>query len=604
MDKVSFSWNLIMECNYRCPYCWFYGDWHRQKTKNKYLSLRELMKYWENIHRNYGSAHIDILGGEPFLYPDFTELIKELSLLHTVNITTNLSCNIDAFVKGIDPARASICPTFHPAFADFDAFLKKALLLKDHKFGNRVAYLAYPPQIKQINYYKDNFAKEDLFLSLMTFWGKYNGKEYPAGYTAEEKETIGFSLGDRGGEKFQVTPRKVKGMLCHAGEKYAAIYSDGTVFRCGGSKDSEAKSIIGNFFDENFRLLDKPLPCDYDSCPCNEWAFLGAKEAPALAEVKERSVPLPHDHSSTPPYKIQWNWEIIHNCNYKCSYCHFWNKGSKVDVWEVGRWKEKWEEIFSHYGCCHIRFSGGEPTIYPDFFKLVSALISRHTVDITTNLSFDIDDLLGRINPPALAISPSFHPEFDKIGNYLQKISILRKNNFFVGGISYVAYPEHLLKMGEIMRAVEADGIEFKIIPFNGEFKGRHYPQGYTLEEKTLLREAVDSSLSRDLNTRWLNWHVKEDDAGEDKNNTVAATSRLCRMGQMYAKIFPDGKVTRCCSPQSDILGNIFSDDFKILDEEKPCYVDKCPCFKGMFVGKEDDWLSYWGSPRHPEYKI
>lgn len=274
MHKVSFSWNLTMECNYRCPYCWFYGDWHRQKARNKYLSVQELMKYWKNIYRNYGSAHIDILGGEPFLYPDFTELMKELSSLHTVNITTNLSCNIDTFVKNIEPQRISICATFHPAFTDFVTFLKKALLLKDYGFGNRIAYLAYPPQIKQIGYYRESFAREGLLLSVMAFWGKYNGIDYPAGYTREEKEAIEPYLGERGGEKFQVVPRKTKGILCRAGQEYAAIYSDGTVFRCGGGKDSEAKFILGNFFDEKFRLLEKPLPCTYDFCPCNEWAFL------------------------------------------------------------------------------------------------------------------------------------------------------------------------------------------------------------------------------------------------------------------------------------------------------------------------------------------
>ena len=274
MNKVSFSWNLTIECNYRCPYCWFYGDWHQQKTRNKHLAVKELMRYWENIYKRYGSAKIDILGGEPFLYPNFVELIKELSSFHTVDITTNLSCGVESFAREIDPERVKICPTFHPSFTDFNAFLEKVLFLKEYKFGNRVAYLAYPPQIKQINHYSEGFAKEGLSLSVMAFWGKYSGADYPAGYTQEEKIAIEPYLGDRAGEKFQVVPRKVKGTLCRAGQAYAVIYSDGTVFRCGGSKNSDEKLILGNFFDDNFRLLEEPLPCSHDFCPCNEWAFL------------------------------------------------------------------------------------------------------------------------------------------------------------------------------------------------------------------------------------------------------------------------------------------------------------------------------------------
>lgn len=280
--KVSFSWDLHYGCNYRCPYCWWHGQWAGLKRKSKYLNVDELFEPWENVYKNYGETHIEILGGEPFIYPHFVDFIGRLSKIHKIRITTNLSTNIETFSKQIDSSRVNVSPTFHPLFADVDSFIKKAVALKENGFSNNINYLAYPPQIKQMPYYKERFSKEGLSFSVMTFWGEYRGLRYPEQYTQEEKEIIGIYLGKRAGEDFQISPKEMpKGRLCRAGQTYAVIQGDGNVIRCGGSGLNES---IGNFFDNNFRLLKKPMPCKAECCKCNEWAFLLERE---LAKEKE-----------------------------------------------------------------------------------------------------------------------------------------------------------------------------------------------------------------------------------------------------------------------------------------------------------------------------
>lgn len=269
-EKISFDWNLILECNYRCSYCWFDGQWEELKSKTL-PTIRELIKHWDSIHKKYGSVNINVLGGEPFLYPNFIELVKELSDMHSLAITSNLSQDINTFVKKIDSSKVQLGGSFHPLFVKFDTFVKKAVILKDNGFSDQVVYVAYPPQIKQVNYYKTKFEHVGLSLSIFTFWGEYNGINYPAGYTDEEKEIIGPYIGDRCGEKFQIIPKKVKGLLCNAGHRHAVIGLDGHVNKCGGA---DPHIVIGNFFDENFKLLDKPQLCNSEYCPCNEWAFL------------------------------------------------------------------------------------------------------------------------------------------------------------------------------------------------------------------------------------------------------------------------------------------------------------------------------------------
>ncbi len=275
-NNISFSWDMHYKCNYRCPYCWWHGRWQDLSRVNKYPSIQELLRYWSNIYNKYGVVHIELLGGEPFIYPGFNDLTFELSKMHTLGITTNLSANIEDFVRRVDSDRVKVAPTFHPCSADFDSFLNKALLLKQKCFSKNVYYLAYPPQIKFINFYKEKFAKNGIQLLVTTFWGKYNGVEYPAGYKEEERAIIEGALANRCNEKYQVTPKNdFKGKLCNAGRYYGGIQPDGKVVRCGGSGLNEA---VGNFFDDNFMLFDKPLPCNADTCKCNEWAFLIEKD--------------------------------------------------------------------------------------------------------------------------------------------------------------------------------------------------------------------------------------------------------------------------------------------------------------------------------------
>ena len=131
LDKFStkekiLKWHLHNSCQYRCPYCRLRGKWHQIKKLNTYLSPQEWMVHWKRLYDRYGSIRVEITGGEPFIYPDFIELIKELSLIHKVKITTNMSGDIETFVREISPERVNLDLNLHPLFVnDLDAYIKK-----------------------------------------------------------------------------------------------------------------------------------------------------------------------------------------------------------------------------------------------------------------------------------------------------------------------------------------------------------------------------------------------------------------------------------------------------------------------------------------------
>ena len=97
------------------------------------------------------------------------------------------------------------------------------------------------------------------------------------------------------------------------------------------------------------------------------------------------------------------------------------------------------------------------------------------------------------------------------------------------------------------------------------------------------------------MNIETVDWRTDE--------NKSSIKGKLCRMGQMYARIYPDGQVSRCCGNGALKLGNILEGSFSLLEEPRPCECDSCPCFKCMLVEREDYWPTYWTSPNRANLK-
>ncbi|MFH0790844.1 MAG: radical SAM protein [Candidatus Omnitrophota bacterium] len=584
MERVSFSWNLVFKCNYRCPYCWFDGKWQEMGKMDRCLPVDELVRYWANIQRRYGMVGIEILGGEPFLYPNFVPLMRELSNMHSINITTNLSCSIDEFIKDIDPSRVRLRPTFHPFFADYDSFVKKASVLREHNFGNTVVYLAYPPQLKLLNHYHNRFANQWLSLSVLTFWGKYNGLDYPLSYTDEEREILSPYLGERAGEKFQTSPKEVKGKLCRAGQTYAMIHSDGTAFRCGGANFSDRDLVIGNLFDENFKLIDAPLPCSSEHCPCNEWAFLlvdenaakvkdaqDIKEIVEQEEIKPEKAVITNDNRQPEindilQDKVSLTWDIHRKCNYHCPHCWFegrWEEEEKDNLYlPANRWISIWNNMYQRYGKVNIVICGGEPLLYPGFVDILEGVSQRHCVEVITNGSCITDEFAERINPVNVSISLSFYPYIVDYSEVADKVQILKKNKIPVG-ITYIAYPRQFdfAKVKFYRKEFKVLGCRyFNLTSYWGKYNGAVYPDAYTAEEKKFMMEYSDNPQNFILSAK-----------------IESSKGRLCWAGGRYALINTRGEILRCGS-SGVVIGKIQDDGFRLLGAPESCPVEFCKC--------------------------
>jgi len=547
--QVRFTWNIVYDCNYRCSYCFFEGKWEEYKKRNVYLSPDEWFKYWKRIHDRHGPPYIVITGGEPFIYPGFIELIKRLSQIsYHINISSNSSGDLDRFVKEIGPSNVSLSLSFQPEFNRLEDFMERLVFIRKHKFDGCVNFVAYPPFLKDIGYYKEKFASINESLKVIPFFGEYERRSYPEAYTQEERQLVGID------DSWFRKVRK-KGSLCPAGQNTALVFPDGKVARCGQIGED---MVLGSFFDAGFKLLEDPLPCEAEYCPCDEGKIAPEDDPDARPESKPPDPPKTRD--------IRFTWDIHYSCNYRCPYCWFykgWADVEKLNVYlSPEEWMVHWSRIRDKYGPVHIEITGGEPSLYPNFIKLVSSLSAIHTVKVTTNLSGDVEAFAREIDPERVNLDLNYHPLFIDLDTATRKALILKKAGF-KAGICYLAYPPQMQR--ERIECLDEhfrnSGIGFALAAFWGEYQGKRYPESYTDSDRDFMRPYL-GDIDR------ITYHL----------NAESPRGKLCNAGYKYAGIHANGDVVRCGSLADKILGNILKEDFQLLDNPLLCEADTCPC--------------------------
>lgn len=577
--KHYIIWYLGYKCDYRCPYCPFAGPGITDGAVKQRPDAAKWLDVWHNLYRRYGELDIRIDGGEPFLEPSFPELVAALSGCHRLTIKTNLSLSEDglaAFIAACDRERVKVEPFFHPAFSELGAFIGKAKMLRSAGFRVNVRYVAYPAQLEQMNGVRKRCLSEGLRFTPAVYTGKYGNDEYPSSYTYEEMRALGIADAtvSRGLRQKGDGMSAQKYPLCAAGYCRVLVKPDGEAIRCRFGYDAAA---LGNIFEGGLKFLGEEGGC--------------AAEVRKASFKEQGDIISPLFPRNHPPYRIHWNWEITFNCNYRCSYCPVC-KVKDEPAFTLGQLEGIWDRLFRLYGVSHVRLSGGEPSVYSDFYDLVGLLSQKNVVDITTNLSFDVKSFARRFRGESISISASFHPEYNEIEDFVERLKVLRDNGLCVT-FTFVTYPAFLSEMDRFRKAVEDNDIYFKCIPFNGEYEGKRYPIEYQSRELEQMREAAERSNVPDLNKLWYDWRIK--DGQEQSRGDV-----LCRMGQMYAKIFVNGDVTRCCAEGSQRLGNIGDRYFRLLEYPQPCDARQCPCFKAMAVGRDEEkWQPQWTTIEH-----
>ena len=190
------------------------------------------------------------------------------------------------------------------------------------------------------------------------------------------------------------------------------------------------------------------------------------------------------------PHKAFFTWQITYKCNYKCTYCHAPKHGQKnvVDtvILNKDEWINIWNNIYDMYGECEINISGGEPTVYPSFFDIVEEITKKHKVEIVTNLSFNTEQNIYKLNPERVRFAASFHPQHVSVEDFVMKIKQIKKADFIVT-TNFVPWPPFFDKIEYYKKIFDENNINIVLQPFVGIYNGKKYPGEYTDKEKEIL---------------------------------------------------------------------------------------------------------------------
>ena len=125
-----------------------------------------------------------------------------------------------------------------------------------------------------------------------------------------------------------------------------------------------------------------------------------------------------------------------------------------------------------------LTLQGGEPTLYPGFFRFVNEVKADIRMDLMTNLMFDVDLFIKNVpvwrfsrEAPYAAIRVSYHPGQNDIEDLITKTIELQRAGFRIG-LYGIEHPNgrlrnHILATQERCLAL---GLDFRL----KEFLGKH----------------------------------------------------------------------------------------------------------------------------------
>lgn len=176
-------------------------------------------------------------------------------------------------------------------------------------------------------------------------------------------------------------------------------------------------------------------------------------------------------------------------CNLKCPYCiNLHDGGSRSTMGKRTMDVESWIKAANRLELrpdLPLTLQGGEPTLFPGFFRFVNALKPGLKCDLLTNLTFDVAEFIANVprevflrEAPYAPIRVSYHPGQNDIDELVWRYFQLEEAGFRIG-IYGILHPDeekrsHILATKE--RCLKL-GVDFRTKEYLGEWQGQLYGQ-------------------------------------------------------------------------------------------------------------------------------
>lgn len=264
-------------------------------------------------------------------------------------------------------------------------------------------------------------------------------------------------------------------------------------------------------------------------------------------------------------YDAWLHWDATKRCNLDCEYC-FGKitdpsvKVNSINVEKLMNTLDKTGKIF------RISFTGGEPTMIPNFIEAVRVITNKHYVSFNTNLI--TKKILGIIDnvdsKRILHIHASLH--YDELvkknlmNRFINNLKLFQISGFniFAEVVAYPPTKNQFKELESIMKKVE---IDFEYAPFYGKFEDKLYPESYAESELRLYNFSNEAT------------------------NCYSQKGELCNAGCNAAVVFSNGNVYPCHQIKEK-MGNIY-DQINFSKSFVKCPSKRCGCP----LNKYDEYL-------------
>lgn len=262
-----------------------------------------------------------------------------------------------------------------------------------------------------------------------------------------------------------------------------------------------------------------------------------------MAQAAQFPLPTPEIHV--------WVAYLTARCNFACDYCIQKPKmvpGQRRKPW--GRYKEltgkQWVDALNAYPVRPehpLILTGGEPSLHKDFAFIASRL-EGYDLDMTSNLTFDIDAFAKEMRAHGKTFKTSFHtyhPKFISPEKWLDQAERLRDSgivdNPTFSMVNLQEFPhfrddEHDQNLKKLIQMADGRGLLYQ---FN-EFRGTHMGEGFNRDHKYKI----------DCTSAWVNidpegevyncqYHLTERKNSFGNITKVAEAKPLPKMGEFFS---------------------------------------------------------------------
>jgi organic radical activating enzyme len=286
------------------------------------------------------------------------------------------------------------------------------------------------------------------------------------------------------------------------------------------------------------------------------------------------------------------SWILGRFCNYNCSYCWPYARSNKIDHLELDVYINTIDEIkrqsrkngFNNF---HFSFSGGEPTAYKDFSKLLeyyaNDIVEYQSFHMTSNCSPGlkwwkkmIDNSFSKFNRSS--ITASYHSEFADESEFIEKILFLMENNVNVV-INQVMVPEKFFEYYERCQRFNNNGISVTLKP-QSDPKASFIIPGYTPEMMHIMQtgfpQHINNKAIYQIELTDYNGNKYDFDQAERFNafGFNKFKNWICNSG--YQSIIIRGNEVKRAYSCCDLPLGTLTEGFKIFDNTKRCITESC----------------------------